>query len=234
MFQEEDYDSAIPRFLELYGDELMLYASSKTKATQKGLETSIEFDAWARTNKDLLDEYPDLATYFAPKGSDFEFAVWDRQKRAGLRVPLSDQELIDTAQNRLGATKYRAARRQFGAFPTEEQTQKLKDYRIYLNQQLPGFPVNVEFKVNELKNDLITLRRLVQDERLANNPINQSIILYLNAHDQALAKAGGKSLQSKKATPLRAQLYSFGESLAFENPEFDRIWTRLLISEVEE
>lgn len=123
MFQEEDYDSAIPRFLDLYGDELMLYASSKTKATQKGLETSIEFDAWTRNNKELLDEYPDLATYFAPKGSDFEFSVWDRQKRAGLRVPLSDQELIDTAQNRLGATKYRAARRQFGAFPTEEQTQ---------------------------------------------------------------------------------------------------------------
>ena len=234
MFQEEDYDSAIPRFLDLYGDELMLYASSKTKATQKGLETSIEFDAWTRNNKELLDEYPDLATYFAPKGSDFEFSVWDRQKRAGLRVPLSDQELIDTAQNRLGATKYRAARRQFGAFPTEEQTQKLKDYRIYLNQQLPGFPVNVEFKVNELKNDLLTLRRMVQDKRLADNPVTRSIILYLNAHDQALAKAGGKSLQSKKATPLRAQLYSFGESLAFQNPEFDRIWTRLLVSEVEE
>ncbi len=233
-FQDEDYDTAVPRFLKLYGDELMLYATSKSEATQKGLETSVEFDDWTRLNEDLVAEYPNLATYFAPKGSDFEFAVWDRQKRLGMRRPLNDQELIDMAQNRLGATKYRAARRLFGAFPTEEQSEKLRNYRIFLNERLPGFPVNVEFTVNQLKNDLITLRKMTKDERLKDNPTTQTIVAYLDAHDQAMAAAGGKSLQSKKATPIRAQLYLFGEALASSNPEFDRIWTRLLASEVEE
>ena len=233
-FQQEDYDTAIPRFLKLYGDELMLYASSKTKATRKGLETSVEFDAWTRNNKDLVELYPNLATYFAPKGSDFEFSVWSRQQRAGLREPLSDQELIDTAQSRLGATKYRAARRMFGAFPTELQNEKLKDYRIFLNEKLPGYNVNVEFTVNELENDIVTLDKLLQDPRVSDNPITGPLRRYLAAREEALARAGGKSFQSKKAVPIKAQLYAYGESLAFQNPEFDRIWTRLLVAEVED
>jgi hypothetical protein len=233
-FQEDDYDTAVPKFLKLFGDELMLYATSKTKATTKGLETSVEFDAWTRNNKDLMDQYPDVANYFAPKGSDFEFSVWSRQTRNGQRVALTDDELIATAQNRLGAVKYRAARQMFGAFPSEDQLAKLKDYRIYLNQQLPGFPVNVEFTVNQVDNDIISLKEMVKDPRLANNPITSSVAQYLAARDIALQQVGGKSLKSKKASPLRAQLYQFGEDLAFRNPEFGRLWERLLLQEVEE
>lgn len=233
-FQEDNYDTAVSKFLNLFGDELMLYATSKTKATTKGLETSVEFDAWTRNNKDIMDQYPDIANYFAPKGSDFEFSVWSRQTRNGQRVALTDDELIETAQNRLGAVKYRAARQMFGAFPSEEQLARLKDYRIYLNEQLPGFPVNSEFKVNELENDIVDLKKIVMDSRLQDNPITSVVGQYLRARDNALQQAGGKSLKSKKASPLRARLYQFGEDLAFQNPEFSRLWNRLLVQEVEE
>lgn len=233
-FQEEDYDTAVPRFLDLYGDELMLYATSKSKAQTKGLETSVEFDAWARTNEDLIKLYPNLATYFAPKGSDFEFTVWARQQRSGQRVPLTDQQLVAEAQNRLGATKYRAARQQFGAFPSDEQVEKLRNYRVYLNQKLPGFPVNVEFTVNELKNDLVTLEKMVDNPRFKDTPMRNALVTYLNARNSFLQSVGGKTFQSKKANRARAQLYQIGENLALRNPEFDRIWSRLLVSEVDQ
>lgn len=233
-FQEEDYDTAVLRFLNLYGDELMLYATSKSKAQNKGLETSVEFDAWARNNEDLIKLYPDLATYFAPKGSDFEFSVWARQQRNLQRIPLTDQQLVAEAQNRLGSTKYRAARQQFGAFPSDEQIEKLKNYRVFLNQKLPGFPVNVEFKVNELKNDLVTLEKMLDNPRFDDSPMRSALVTYLNARNSFLAQVGGKTFQSKKANRVRAQLYQIGESLALRNPEFDRIWSRLLVSEVDQ
>ena len=233
-FQEDDYDTAVPKFLKLFGDELMLYSTSKTKATTQGLETSVEFDAWTRNNKDIMDQYPDMANYFAPKGSDFEFSVWSRQTRNGQRVALTDDELIATAQKRLGSTKYRAARQMFGAFPSEDQLEKLKDYRIYLNEQLPGFPVNVEFTVNEVDNNIITLGKMLKDPRLADNPITLAVSRYLVARNQALSEVGGKSLKSKKATAQRARLYQFGQDLAYQNPEFSRLWERVLLQEVEE
>ena len=40
--------------------------------------------------------------------------------------------------------------------------------------------------------------------------------------------------KAKKATNLRAQLYRLGETMSMREPEFARIWTRLLAQEVED
>ena len=57
---------------------------------------------------------------------------------------------------------------------------------------------------------------------------------YLKTRKIYFAQAGGKSFDSKKATPSRVYMYNYGNSLAQENPVFDRIWQRLLIQEVED
>ncbi len=232
--QAKDYDSAIDKFLNLYGDEMVLYVSSKSRAVSEGLEATREFGVWERDNRDIVAEYSRIGNYFAPTGSDFLFSVWQRQLNEESREKLTAVEMIKLAQLRVGSTKYRAARRMFGSYPNEQQRKALSNYRVYLNSILPGFPVKAEFVTNQYENDMIELRNAVEDSRLANNELTPALKEYLDSRDAAIIANGGLSLKSKKAAPYRAQLYQLGEDLAASNPTFARIWQRLIAQEVED
>jgi hypothetical protein len=238
--QRDDYDSAINNFINLYGDDLMLYVASKSRSTAEGLETSKEFGLWQLSNKDLMAQYPNTASYLAPQGSGFEFSVWQKQMEEGARVRLNARDIIKLAQERIGKVRYRAAQNLFGPYPTAEQREMLYKYRQYLNQELPGFPLQTEFVTNRFNNNIEELKKLIKDSRVSENSdadtrkLAQVIAAYLKERDKGLVLAGGKSLKSKKATPLRYQLFAYGEQLADANPNFDRIWQRFLSAEVED
>lgn len=238
--QAKDYDTAVPKFLELYGDEVTLYVGSKTRSLREGLEATQEFSDWERTNTDLLDQYPEVAAYLAPAGSEFNFTVWQRQLQAGERERLTDREIIEIAQQRIGSAKYRAARRLIGPYPNETQKAVLSQYRELLHQQYPGFPLRAEFTVGKFDNDVEELRNLVADPRVSSNPIAKTASEYLVLRDQAIAAyvaQGGKAsgfAQAKAASGLRDALASIGDTLAQREPGFSRLWQRLLAQEVEE
>jgi len=231
--QEEDYDSAVPRFLNVFGNEAALYVGSKSRSLVPGLEATPEFGEWEFANKNLLKDYPEVAAYFAPRGSEFNFDVYRRQEQEGLREKLSVSEMVELAQNRIGSAKFRAARQMFGAFPSEAESQKLAAYRLKLSREYPGFKPVAEFTVGKYPNQLIQLREIIKDPRLADNEIVPYLQRYLASRDSLLATSGLKSFNSEAAIPLAENLYSFGNSLAAQSPEFDRIWQRLLSSEVE-
>ena len=231
-YQMENYDTAIDRFLNNFGDDLALYVSSKTKAQRDGLEATQEFGDWERTNRDILAEYTTIGTYFAPMGSEFNFSVWERQLSEGSRVRLKDVELINLAQLRIGSVKYRKMRQMFGANPSQKQQEVLRAYRQYLNELMPGFPIKPEFTTNKFENSIAELQRAVDDSRLAKNPITPLVKQYLNARTAAM-NATGTSLRAKKADRYKQYLFQLGESLAATNSEFDRIWSRFLSQEVE-
>ena len=230
------YDKALPQFLAKYGDEMALYVSSKSRTTVEGLEATAEFGDWERDNKGLIKAYPDVARYLAPAGSDFNFTVWDRQRRTGLRVTLTDNELIELAQNRIGSAKFRYAREQVGPYPSAENKELLKRYRTYLSSQYPGFPAVAEFEVGKYYNDVSDLKKLVFDERVVGDVTAEAIKKYLLEREQAIV-ASGVSEQgfrsAKAAEPFRDQLASIGLALSKREPNFARIFDRLLASEVE-
>jgi hypothetical protein len=233
--QEENYDTAVQRFLSVFGNEMALYVGSKTRSQVPGLEASREFGEWEFENGGLLQgEFKEVAAYFAPVGSELNFDVWKRQLSQGKRVKLTDDDLIKDAQNRIGSSKYRAARKMFGPFPNDAQRAKLDSYRSSLNEQYPGFPRFAQFEVGKFPNQIEKLGKLVDDPRVQDNPLTPLIKEYLNTREIYLAQAGGKSFESKRATPARMYMYNYGTRLAQENPQFDRIWQRLLIQEVED
>ena len=117
--------------------------------------------------------------------------------------------------------------------PSEKQRAVLSAYRAQLHDELPGFPELPEFEVNKFANSLTELREALEDPRLAKNAIMPQLRQYLQLRDNLEAVDGGLSLRSKKKQKYRAQLFAFGEALGQENPEFDRIWSRLLSQEVE-
>lgn len=235
--QADDYDSAVPKFLEIYGDDVALYVSSKSRSLVDGLEATEAFGDWERANGSLLDEYPEVAAYMAPAGDDFSFAVWDRQLTSGRREKLTDKEIVELAQERIGSAKYRWARLQVGPNPTAEKKQLLKQYRLALHQQYPGFPEVPRFEVGKFDDQIDQLKNLVADPRLAGNPVAAAVAQYLQVRDYArqagLAQFGSANIRQAKALlPFKERLANIGEMLVAQEPDFGRIWDRLLSSEV--
>lgn len=237
--QQNNYDTAVSEFLRIYGDDALLYVGSKSRALYGGFEATEEFADWERTNRDLVNAFPEVAAYFAPGGSDYSFTVWERQVRTGRRERLNDAELIAAAQLKIGSSKYQAARAQAGAYPTEEQKEWLRKYRIQLNKQYPGFPAVSEFTPGELQNKINDLSRLVERPELANNDVAKAVREYLGYRSkavQSLVEAGyseGGLSSAKAAAPIRDYLANIGRVLVSRYPDFARVWERELSYEVD-
>lgn len=238
--QADNYDTAVGEFLRIYGEDALLYLSSKSQATVKGLEATKEFGDWERTNGDVIKAYPDIAAFFAPGGSDFDFQVWQRQIKSGKRIRLTDKQVIEEAQRRIASSQYGAYRAQVGAYPTAEQRAWLKNIRVKLNEQYPGFPVVPVFTVGEHEKKIESMRQAIVDPRLKDNDVAKAISTYFTYRDQVLAQwiAAGGSAQglatAKGAEPLRGYLTSIGDALVLQVPDFGRVWERELLSEVDQ
>jgi hypothetical protein len=232
--QLEDYDSAVERFLSLHGENAALYVSSKSKANQPGLETTDDFNDWTRNNEELISAYSRTANFLAPSFGEFDFKAQERQIESGRREALNADEMIALAQNRIGSSRYRAAKLALGPYPSKADAERLAAFRVGLSEKYPGFKPKAEFVTNQYENDLVELAKLVDDPRVGWNPAVPTIKQYLKLRDAVLAESGAKTLQRKSLTTKRQELFLAGESLAKSNPYFDRIWQRLLAREVED
>jgi uncharacterized protein with ATP-grasp and redox domains len=107
---------------------------------------------------------------------------------------------------------------------------------LYLSSQYPGFPAVAEFEVGKYYNDVSDLKKLVFDERVVGDVTAEAIKKYLLEREQAIV-ASGVSEQgfrsARAAEPFRDQLASIGLALSKREPNFARIFDRLLASEVE-
>lgn len=235
--QTANYDGAVGKFLETYGEEAALYVSSKTRSIYGGLEATSEFSNFERDNKRFMNKFKDAAGYFAPAGSEFSFAAWDRQLRTGKRERLTDQEILDTAQKTIGSYKYRQLRLQFGNYPNDLQRAWLRNQRSLIAAQYPGFPEKAVFVVGKLESFVDELERAAADTSVRDEPVTQAISTYLEARRQALAEAeqNGISLaQSAAAQPLRDWLLAQANALISTTPEFARVFDRQLAAEIED
>lgn len=238
--QAENYDTAVPRFLETYGNDAILYISNKTESVAGGLEATEEFGDWERTEgKDLIRRYPEIAGFMAPGGSDFSFEVWERQIRSGKRRRLTDQEMVDLAQYRAASAQYRTLREKLPPNPSQEQKAWLRQWRIQLNKEYPGFPAVAEFNPGEFPGQIADMKRMVQDPALADNDTAKALRQYLDARDKAVARyvgAGGAEggfASALAAAPLRDWLANIGRALKVQTPEFARVYDRILANEVD-
>jgi len=239
--QANNYDTAVSEFLRIYGNDALLYISNKTESVAGGLEATEDFGDWERgEGEGLIDQYPDVAGFMAPGGDNFSFEVWSRQVSKGRRRRLSDREIVELAQYRAASAQYRALRDKLPPRPTADQKRWLRQWRVKLNKEYPGFPVVAEFNPGEFPKKLEQLGRLVQDNRLADNDVADATRQYLQARDAAVERyvqaggaAGGFST-AVAAAPLRDWLAGIGKALKQDTPEFARLYERLLSTEVEE
>ena len=232
--QEEDYDTAVRKFMETFGDDAFLYMASKTKTTVGGLDASKEFAQWESDNSKFFDTYEEVAGFFAPVGTEFDYQVYIRQIELGFRELLNPEELVAESQRLVGVALYREVVRYAGPNPSKEERKIISDYRKDLYEQYPGFE-RADVNTNKTPANISILYEAAFDSRMDDNNIAIATREYLNARDYALEIAAerGFSLGSQANSDLQGILRDEGERLVSKYPEFARLWDRLLFSEVD-
>jgi hypothetical protein len=232
--QEENYDTAVRKFMETFGDDAFLYMAGKTKTTVGGLDASKEFAQWERDNSKFFDTYKEVAGYFAPVGTEFDYQVYTRQIELGLRELLKPDELVSESQRLVGVALYREVVRFAGPKPSKEERQVIADYRKDLYEQYPGFE-RADINTNKEPANISVLYEAAFDPRMDDNNIAIATREYLNVRDFALEIAAerGDGLGAESNSDLQGILRQEGERLVGQYPEFARLWDRILFSEVD-
>ena len=240
--EAENYDTAVGKFIDIFGSDAMIYMGSKTKVNPDfgGLEASKEFGNWEKKNTGLINFYKKTAAYLAPGGSDFAFETWTRQLSDLKRFRISPIDTLKDAQKKIGSALYVDFKKDYPSNPNEEERQELKDKRQELHDKYTGFPVVSQFNAGEFDTFISQLGELVKDKRTKGNKTAGTIKKYLAARTEQLTMLkddyNKKSLAGENVyvQDARGTLWAYGNKLAEENPDFARIWQRELQQEVEE
>ncbi|NBQ48458.1 MAG: hypothetical protein EBU33_08415, partial [Sphingobacteriia bacterium] len=136
--QSADYDTAVRKFMDTFGEDAFLYMAGKTKSTVGGLDASQDFAAWERSNSKFFTTYKEVAGYFAPVGTKFDYQVYLRQIELGLRERLQPDELVAESQRLVGTALYREVVRAAGPNPSAAQKAIINQERTKLEKQYPG------------------------------------------------------------------------------------------------
>lgn len=233
--QAENYDTAVQRFLETFGEDFFVYVAGKTKAVDGGLDATAEFGDWQAENKGVFRRHSEVAGYFAPVGSTFDYQVYLSQLAGGNRERLTSQEVLAEAQARVGISMYRSLVRQAGPNPSAEQQDVLRRARAFYGQKYPGFRDRA-IDVAQQDRRINQLFEAMGDEDLQDNPVAKGLMEYYRYRQEALAVANSRglvSLAGKTNADLRAVLRRAGETIALSIPEFERVWERVLYNEVD-
>ena len=235
--QSQDYDTAVERFINMFGEEAFGFMAGKTKALMSGVEASTEFTKWELANADLFDTpYGDIAGYFAPKGSNYDHAAWLYQINTGKRErvpPIPTQ--VAMAEFVLGMHKYRSFVNMAGPNPNAATRLSLAQQKLLIEKEYPGMVSESVMDVTKNDKNMKMLRLAVQDPRLKNNETAMALTEYLDLRDMAMrgAMAAKNPWGSDNAAGLRAALRFQGERLVKETPEFARVFDRLLLQELD-
>lgn len=244
-FQEEDFDNAVMKFLNTFGDDTFLYVKGTTTAISKGIDASEEFGDWERTNKEFRDQHRDVYGYFSDVGSQFDLETYLRQIKSGDRRRVTNsKELRQESEAVVGKAMYRNAVRSFGPNPTEPQQNMLRAFRLYLNKALPGYST-APLDINELADTIRKLEVAARDTLVDGNEIAVAARLYFDKRNDMIGvaqarrqQAGGmpavaNELSGKANADLRAYLRHTGEILVKRYPEFERMFSRELYDEID-
>jgi hypothetical protein len=233
--RENNPDTASLRFIEIFGEDAFMYLSNKTTSEVGGLGASKEFGDFERNNTDLFRIYKDIAGFFGPSGTEFDFEVYTRQLKLGKRRRLTDTEVIEASQKAIGMAFYRDMKRYFGPKMNKDQRDYLSNYRDQIVAKYPGFG-KMSIDPEKTERDINSLFDAAKRDELRDNKVAQAVNYYEQVRNAALQEAmrrGFDSLKSAQLADLHEYLDGYAETLVQQTPDFAKVYDRLLSQEIE-
>jgi hypothetical protein len=233
--RENNPDTAALRFIEIFGENAFIYLSNKTTTEMGGLGASKEFGNFERSNPSLFRKYKEIAGFFGPSGTDFDFEVYTRQLATGSRKRLTPEEIIDASQKAIGMAFYNDMKSEFGPKMNKAQREYLANYKLAIIAKYPGFG-KMKLDPGKTSRDITKLFEAAKTEGLQNNNVATAVKYYEDIRGKALAEAnrrGFPSLESSELSDLHEYLYDYASTLTEQTPDFGKVYDRLLSQELE-
>ena len=230
-----NYDTATLRFIEIFGDDAFTYLANKTVSEVGGLEGSKEFGVFERENKGLFRQYRDIAGFFGPVGTDFDFEVYSRQLQTGARRRLTPEEMLKAAERSIGFAYYKDMKNYLGPVITKQERAYLSNYRKKIIEKYPGFGES-QYDPNETPRKINQLFEAAKTDDLQGNSVAKALNYYEVVRNNALeeaARRGFATLKSDKVADLQAYVADYADALIAEYPEFARVYERVLAQELD-
>lgn len=228
-------DTAALRFIEIFGENAFIYLSNKTTTEMGGLGASKEFGNFERDNQSLIRKYKEIAGFFGPSGTDFDFEVYTRQLKNGDRKRLSPEEMIDASEKAIGMAFYRDMKEEFGPKTNQAQRDYLANYKLAIIAKYPGFG-KMNLDPGKTSRDITSLFEAAKTDGLQNNDVATAVNYYEEIRSQVLQEAnrrGFDSLNHIELGDLHEYLYSYASTLTEQTPDFGKVYDRLLSQEME-
>lgn len=236
---KQDPNTATLKMLDRYGDGIFLLLQGKTAEVVPGSPITKEGADWERANTGIVKSFPQVFGFFAPQGDDLDSSAFARQMAKGRRVRITPDQAVHLANGRRAAAVYAAAKAKAGPRPSAEAKAWLRQIRQGLTQNFPGFGERVGVPEGASTDLLISqLTDAVEDERLADNPVAESVKVYLAARQKAsdaAVAAGLTDTSFRSAAAMegtRAWLRQIGEALVDRDPQFEAVWSRVFDREL--
>ena len=236
MLRDEDYETAIPRFLEIHGENLRLLVAGKTRSTVDGLSHTERFLQFQQENKDFFFNHKDVAAYFAPEGDDFSWQAFAAQLKNKNQERVPARELKKLSDYAVAASKYRAERKKFGPFLSSANEAHLYNFRKGLEEDYPGYSSTPSFNPADVPNLIKNLKNAMQEPEVQDSQTTFALKDYFALRDEIFRQmedAGLKSLKGRRMARARQELIQKGYNLSLAYPDFARLWERALSAEVE-
>ena len=233
-WQLEDYDTSAQKLFDVYGEQFWPYLARKTKLNFQGLEATKEFSQWSDDNEPFLSKYREVAGYFAPVGTDFEWQVYARQIAEGKREKNPNAIALEEAQWSAGYAQYKRFKEAAGPNPNSAQQRTLKEERTKIEKQYPGFKF-APFDVNKVKGQIEDLGTAAYSKTMDNNPVALGVREYFNYRkivlDRIASTGNGITAVSNRRSLIA--LEEAAASVVARYPEFKRIYERVLSKELD-
>lgn len=238
----EPWGTGAQRFLQVYGDNLWgIFGSSSAPGKVIGLQPSRDWEDWATKHEKFMSDFSGVGAYFGPQDGEFDLAVWQRQKRSGLRPFPTPEEWVKDAQNTVASMQYNSVRGQMSVAlqNSAKGKQLLSQFRDSLAETYPYWnpELNGVLSKDRRQEQISQLALAVNDPSVASNPVAIAAKTYMDFRQQKIDEIKAKYptlknwQQSSKTVNERNQLTLLGDSLAQSIPQFTPLWQNVLSNE---
>jgi len=246
--QEEDYDTAPQKFLEIFGENFIYSMAGRTTTEYSGIQASKEFSDWERDNPDFARTHREVYGWFAPLGDTFDKQAYLRQLNSGLRVRRTDpNKLVEDVEFMAASGMYRAFQKELSADGelTAVDRERLKKYRVQLEEYFPGYKYR-EQNVNRIEDQINSAILAANDTRISGNTTAEAVKAYAEHRQWAIDSANARreiagrdplnkfALNGNANADLRLYLRDIGELIVQQTPEFARIYDAIFYYEIDE
>ena len=248
IFQDEDYDTAPQKMIELFGENTIYLMAGRTTTELTGLQATEEFADFERDNSDFAETHRSVFGWFAPAGSEFDKQAYMNQLASGLRERRTDPfKLVDDVEFIVGSAMYRLLQKELGEDGelTTVDKERLKMYRASLEEYFPGYASRPQI-TNRTETAINDALAAANDSRISGNPVAEAIKAYqahrqwaIDVAQQRRVVSGGTPavsniLSGNANADLRLYLRDIGETVIQEYAEFGRIYDAVFYFEIDE